>query len=314
MTLRMILTFIALTALSTTQAALPKVIYGDDDRLDVYAATNQLHLDLALSTAAMIPNSSVRVDGDMATISGSTLEERGICASERFSDQITAANCSGFLVAPNLLVTAGHCIRSMMDCSSSKWVFDFNIGEADADRKSIEVPASSVYSCAQIVQQSLDRSTSDDFALIRLDRAVTDRAPLAVRTEGKVETGTELVVIGHPSGLPTKIADGAWVRNNTNPVYFASNLDTYGGNSGSAVFDTYTGVVEGILVRGENDYVYDFAQGCRVSNLCPDDGCRGEDVTRITNITALIEILNGAKIEDVIESDEDELEDSLAFL
>jgi len=298
---RMILALVALTMMSATHAALPKVIYGNDDRLDVYEAVNPLHLELARSTAAMIPNGAVRMNGDVATIGGTTLQGRGMCPTERFADQVTAANCSGFLVGPDLLVTAGHCIRSAQDCSSSKWVFDFNLSTADANPAIITVDASSVYSCARIIQQRLDRTSQDDFALIRLDRAVTDRAPLNVRTSGRVETGTDLVVIGHPTGLPTKIADGAIVRNNSNNTFFSSNLDTYGGNSGSAVFDTETGIVEGILVRGETDYTFDSRRGCRVSYLCPNDGCRGEDVTRITNVTALMEIVKGASIEDVTE-------------
>jgi V8-like Glu-specific endopeptidase len=296
---RMIFAFIALTMMSATQAALPKVIYGNDDRLDIYEAVNPLHLELARSTAAMIPNRAVRTNSDIATISGTTLENRGMCSSERFADQITAANCSGFLVGPDLLVTAGHCVRSSSDCSSSKWVFDFNLSSPDANPSEITVDANSVYSCERIIQQRLDRSSQDDFALLKLDRAVTDRAPLTFRTSGRVETGTDLVVIGHPTGLPTKIADGAIVRSNNNNTYFSSNLDTFGGNSGSAVFDTNTGIVEGILVRGETDYTYDSRRGCRVSYLCPDDGCRGEDVTRITNISALMEIAQGASVEAV---------------
>ena len=51
----------------------------------------------------------------------------------------------------------------------------------------------------------------------------------------RLSLDTPLVVIGHPSGLPTKIADGAWVRNNESEYYFVTNLDTFGGNSGSAV-------------------------------------------------------------------------------
>ncbi len=75
-----------------------------------------------------------------------------------------------------------------------------------------------------------------------------------------------LVVIGRPSGLPTKVADGAQVRS-VNDVFLVANLDTYGGNSGSAVFNAVTGVVEGILVRGDTDYVYNAQLGCRVSNF-----------------------------------------------
>ena len=77
------------------------------------------------------------------------------------------------------------------------------------------------------------------------------------------------------------------VRKNVNPIYFSSNLDTFGGNSGSAVFNADTGEVEGILVRGEADYVNDRRRGCKVPNQCSDGGCRGEEVTRITNIKNL---------------------------
>lgn len=295
MKLRMIVLAMTMLVCSQGQASTRKVIYGEDNRLDIFEAANELHLELARSTAAMIPNGSIDMEDDKGIIRGNSLSDRGICASARYADQITAANCSGFLVGPDLLVTAGHCIRSRNDCSSSKWVFDFALAEASADVGEIEVPAESVYECAAIIQQSLDGRTEDDFALIRLDRAVTDRAPLTVRTEGRVADGTDVVVIGHPTGLPTKIADGAYVRDNRNPVYFVSNLDTFGGNSGSAVFDAQTGLVEGILVRGENDYVYDSAQGCRVPQQCTDTGCRGEDVTRITNITELMEIANGSQ-------------------
>ena len=86
--------------------------------------------------------------------------------------------------------------------------------------------------------------------------------------------------------MPTKIADGANVRN-LQGKFFQANLDTYGGNSGSAVFNVETGEVEGILVRGETDYVFNSALGCQVSNLCAADGCRGEDVTYISNVPGI---------------------------
>ncbi len=287
---RMMLALAAL-ALSFEAQALNKVVYGTDDRLDVFETTNNLHLELATSTAAMIAGNSIDVNGTEATISGSTLQSRGICASAKFAKQATAANCSGFLVGEDLLVTAGHCIRSEYDCKSWKWVFDFAVTDASQSGAEVTVPSTSVYGCKEIISRDLSRTDNNDFALIRLDRKVTDRAPLQVRTEGKIADRAPLVVIGHPTGLPTKIADGANVRNNNNKIYFVANLDTFGGNSGSAVFDAETGLVEGILVRGENDYVYDSAQGCRVPQQCDNDSCRGEDVTRITNIKALMDLI-----------------------
>jgi V8-like Glu-specific endopeptidase len=286
----MLITLIALGFTVASQAD-TKVIYGADNRLDIFETVNPLHLELAASTAAMVSKGSLRTNEGMTSISGSSLSSRGICKSERFADQITAANCSGFLVGDDLLVTAGHCIRSQRDCDGSNWIFDFGVKVAQQnDGSRFDVNTNDVYGCSEIVERDLSRSDSNDYALIRLDRKVLDRTPLTVRTEGRIETGVELVVIGHPTGLPTKIASGAWVRENSNNVYFSSNLDTFGGNSGSAVFDATTGMVEGILVRGETDYVYDFDQGCRVPKQCEDGGCRGEDVTRITNIGALMEV------------------------
>ena len=48
----------------------------------------------------------------------------------------------------------------------------------------MSIPEGSVYSCKGIVNRKLDHMTKDDWALIELDRKVTDRAPLKVRTEG----------------------------------------------------------------------------------------------------------------------------------
>ena len=135
----------ASTLALTAQAVENKVIYGDDNRLDVYETSDALHLTLAKSTAAMIATSKVTIDADEATIEGSSLSSRGICATAKFANQMTAANCSGFLVGEDLLVTAGHCIRTQSDCEGSYWVFDFAVevnGETAA-----KVPANSVYKC-----------------------------------------------------------------------------------------------------------------------------------------------------------------------
>lgn len=261
------------------------VIYGEDNRQDVYAATDSVLVDLAKSTAAMIPSGSLKNSRDnQVQIFGKTLQERGVCAQERFSQQLTAAKCSGFLVAPNILVTAGHCIKTLSDCHSNKWVFDYKVEYAN--QKNVYVGPSSVYNCKKIISRSLDRTTKDDYAVIELDRNVTGRKPLLFRRSGRISKGAQLAVIGHPTGLPTKIADGAEVRSLAGK-FFVANLDTYGGNSGSAVFNMRTFEVEGILVRGELDYSYDSHLGCKVSNRCSDSGCRGEDVTFITHIEAL---------------------------
>lgn len=252
------------------------VIYGKDNRKDVYETTSSLHVELARGAAGQIPNDALRPVADgKVSISGATLTARGICAKEKFANQISAARCSGFLIAPDLVATAGHCIRSQADCNDNSWVFDYAI--TDAAQGKMVVPATSVYKCKSIVKTVLDDSTMNDYAVVRLERSVLDRKPLKFRTEGRPSVGDPLVVIGCPTGLPLKVSDGAKIRE-LRGTHFVANLDTYGGNSGSAVFNSATGVIEGILVRGENDYVRD-PSGCMTSNYCPEDGCRGEDVT-----------------------------------
>ena len=79
------------------------------------------------------------------------------------------------------------------------------------------------------------------------------------------------------------------MRTNTNDLFFTANLDTFGGNSGAPVFDMNTGLVEGIVVRGESDFNYDSDRSCFVLNKCNEGECRGEDVVRITNILPFIQ-------------------------
>jgi hypothetical protein len=78
------------------------------------------------------------------------------------------------------------------------------------------------------------------------------------------------------------------VQDDTNPVYLRANTDSYGGNSGSAVVNANTRLIEGVLVRGANDYVPDERRSCMVSNRCADTGCIDpndlhlEEITRVS--------------------------------
>lgn len=279
--------FAVIAIWGTVAQAMDKVVYGTDGRKEVFESPTQ-YGEFARATAGMIPNEFLVQKGDKFELAGvSTLKrDYSLCDSEKFLTQPTAANCSGFLVAPDTLVTAGHCITNQADCAGSAWVFDYKLDNADKVRTSF--PKSDVYKCKSIVARDLSRTTMNDFAIITLDRAVTGRQPLKVRTTGKVEQSADLLVIGQPSGLPTKITEGGTLRNNNNSVYFVANLDTFAGNSGSVVLDAKTGLVEGILVRGENDYVLDSARRCNIVNVCAEGKCRGEDVTRITNLAKFL--------------------------
>lgn len=281
-------TIVLASFLSTTVVfADDRVIYGVDDRKDLYDPdVDSALLELAASTAVLIKDSQIRRDSptsEFVKLPSETFKaSMGTCDEERFNDQVNAGFCSGFLVGPDLFVTAGHCITSESECKKISMVFDYAMTSADRDLT--KMPSKEVYHCKSIVKRELQPGTQGrDYALVRLDRVVEGRRPLAIRREGKLAENEGIAVIGHPSGLPTKIADGAKVRKNEDSKpYFVANLDTYGGNSGSAVFNIATGEVEGILVRGETDFIYDSDKSCFKSNVCTEAGCNGEDVTKIS--------------------------------
>ncbi len=252
-----------------------KVVYGTDNRVDVDDSPNDDYRNWAQATAAMIPN--YRIGSDGAIYSNTLGVSKDLCSGERFADQINPAICSGFLIGSDILVTAGHCVESLSDCSDYKWVFNFR-------DNTIFFDSDDSYECVEVLGRE-QAGNGADYAVVRLDREVPGITPLKFRVEGKVRDNAPLVVIGHPSGLPAKIADGASVRSNSPSQYFVANLDTFGGNSGSAVLDAETGMVEGILVRGETDYIS--MGSCDIVNTCSDSGCSGEDVTRMTALTGI---------------------------
>ena len=267
-----------------------KVIYGNDDRQDIANATDSRYKDWSKSVAVQISSSEIGSDGSLST---ETIQESmSLCSSERFVQQINPGRCSGFLVGKDLLVTAGHCIQNQSECDSHSWVFGFEDGVTKA-------AAQNTYKCKSIVSRQLDDQTNADFAVVKLDREVENREPLKFRKNGKVSNNAPIVVIGHPSGLPMKVAAGANVRTNTDKWFFVGNLDTFGGNSGSPVFNNDSGIVEGVLVRGENDYNWEEQPDgsyCKVTNRCNNDECRGEDVTRMTMVTGLPDVLDNEEV------------------
>jgi hypothetical protein len=254
-----------------------RVIYGTDGRQDLFAVKSTKVRGVADAVAALVKAGDLQAmpGGGFELRTTSYRDEFDLCADEPFAAQPLGCFCSGFLVAKDVIATAGHCVKSAADLAGLRFVFGFRM--KDKARANTTFGADDVYEGKEILGRQLV-GDGPDWALVRLKRAVVGRVPLAVRTSGKIGNRQAVFVIGHPNGLPTKYAPGAKVRDNTDASFFVANLDTYGGNSGSPVFSGSSFKVEGILVRGENDFVSNGT--CNVSLVCPTTGCRGEDVTR----------------------------------
>lgn len=307
------ISFGLLTFLATSPLVQARVIYGEDHRVELREAT-ELQQRVGASAASMVSVHDIIVDPSkpsLVKLTQRTLREwlesqfdesaekerklfspqvkamarNGItfCEGERFVDQPNPSMCSGFLIAPDLIVTAGHCAALPTFCTEYRWVFGFET-DLDSNLAGRNINVEDIYSCKKVISNYLSLPLGLDYAVVQLDRKVVGRTPLEIENEKRIESNTSVFVIGSPSGLPLKVASGAKVRDNTHPFYFNANLDTFQGNSGSAVFNAETGVVEGIIVRGEEDFVPNHEKKCVQANRCADDKCRGEDVTRLTAI------------------------------
>ena len=202
-----------------------KAIYGQDDRYEVEDVKDQFKT-LAKSTLAQIDKSEL--DKDFNILSTTIGEGLDLCPNEKFYDQFMTASCTGFLVSPRMVITAGHCMQ-IGDCKNKYWVFDFIKDKTQFD-------PDSVYKCSKVIRRVEDDANRMDYALIELDRDVIDRKFLQMRSHGKIQMGESLVIAGHPSGIPLKVASNASVIANDDKDHFYTNLDTFSGNSGSPIF------------------------------------------------------------------------------
>ena len=294
---------LAILALPVLSFAEGKSIYGGDNRLNYYEAAATMQT-MANSVVSLWRSYKLTDSGSNYTLTTRTLREaKGLCPGEKFENEKVGAFCSGSLVGEDLIMTAGHCITDQAACDGTRFVFGFKVDAAGGTGPGT-VAKSEVYSCKSIVTRYLsgEDGTSPqlgaDYALVKLDRKVTGHTPLKINRSGSISVGTKLFVIGHPSGLPVKVAAESKVRSASQTGYFVADLDTFGGNSGSAVFNLRTKKIEGILVRGDEDYIPTPA-GCNTVAVFDQAGGRGEDVTKISALSAHIPRLPGEKNEDL---------------
>lgn len=286
------LIFLILITLSNTICAqlADKATFGSDDRVDIYQSPSKIK---KFSSGVANWQSPLFVE---ETETGLVLdfpplgEEWGLCPGEKFSKQPTALiSCTGFLVAPDLLMTAGHCMVNVGEaknevtpqCSDFKWLFDYKYDRSPRQNILTENDPASLVSCQKVIyaihEESGDRR---DFALIRLSRKLSNRYlfPLDRKV---VKVGDKVMLLGHPSGLPMKFSGAARVlRTRPGAQFYEANLDSFGGNSGSPVFDI-RGKLKGVLVRGPQDFINDPKKNCDRWNRCAFDGknCLADDPT-----------------------------------
>ena len=184
-------------------------------------------------------------------------KDAGMCKGFEYKDQPFLSNCTGSLVAPDLILTAGHCVKIKNFCKRFKWVFDYKYESTAENFAGVNPTRSSeqIYSCKKVVRKvhskipiygALFRS---DVALVKLDKRVVGRQPLELDFEYKPKKDDEIFLISNPRGLPQKYSEGKIEQRVTKAITMAK-LAALGGSSGGPIFSKESGKIIGVLVRG----------------------------------------------------------------
>lgn len=174
--------------------------------------------------------------------------------------ELAVSTCSGFLVAPDLVITAGHCIDTP-DCTDKYAVFDFADQGPPPPGGQVHLTQDQVRQCEEVLVDTFP-GTADlptepkgglDWALLRLEEPVdlSQRTPLALDRFSPIEADDTMLVMGYPNGLSLK-AEVVEHRPGAALVVLAHALT---GSSGSPTFNLETGKASQMLTVAGGGWV-----------------------------------------------------------
>jgi V8-like Glu-specific endopeptidase len=215
--------------------------------------------EIIRATAALIHHDIFSGQSRLFTFS----ETYNMCSKDRnLEQQPLAAFCSATLISDDLILTAGHCFPNADEtCKTTDVVFDFH---SQQDFELSRIDNSKAYKCLKVIASTPRDSSGkgQDYALIQLDRKVTDRKPIRINRMNWRKSMSQrdlenIYIFGHPLGLPMKSIAG-YIDNKDrlekklklqNKTYFPVHALSPWGLSGSGVYNSKLQWI-GILVRG----------------------------------------------------------------
>ncbi|MBX3039366.1 MAG: trypsin-like peptidase domain-containing protein [Bdellovibrionaceae bacterium] len=268
-------------------------IWGTNDVKPVLQGT-AAQKKAAESVAQLVPKTLITTNADgTRNIETQTLAENWyLCPQEPWAKmQSVFVSCTGFLIAPDRMMTAGHCMvnfgRATNErtsfCSDFVWVFGLQENAA-GQVQTKNIPSDRFADCETVIEAVHDSEpTADGKVIFRSDYALTtlktpsSRTPLKLSpVEPRLNKGAPVFMIGHPLGAPLKISKGKVIS--TAETFWSTSLDSFRGNSGSPVFNSAMEVI-GILVRGYPDGLNEnTGLTCNRINRCSEDGSKCDSI------------------------------------
>jgi len=167
--------------------------------------------------------------------------------------------CSGTLIADDLFLSAAHCfeptvsgwktprrtvggVLRLMPAMEIAPLMHVNFNY-QIDPQTSQPRTPDVYPVMALVEYGFDLAGELDYAIVRLGPGPSGELPSkryhvqpADASDATLNQANVLTVIQHPRGQPKRIAAGTEVRAVGSEVQY-SDVDTYGGSSGSGVIE-----------------------------------------------------------------------------
>ena len=252
------------------------------------APTNRLLQELAIAyTLAVAPSPTLEriIEQDDSFDVVPWKERLGLLEGRVCSVEVPGGGGTGFLVAPDLVMTNHHVVAPIVDggaaAGSVKLCFDYKTGP---DGKTVKPPVEVGLADPWLLDSSppspLDEEPGAqgvpeddqlDYALIALERPFGDEPLAGIESEGPPRgwigvpheadppaTGAVALILQHPRGDPLKLAGNVVTTLNGNGTRLRYKVDTDEGSSGSPVFDIHWNLVA-LHHSGDPDFSRDAA-------------------------------------------------------
>lgn len=259
---------------SLTHIPLFNAVYGVDDREFVGINSSKKLNTLGASIAMVVPASEIEIKFKRAIVKANKLKDTVmLCEGEKFREHLSLPNCTAFLIAPDIMASAGHCFKTEEDCKENKFIFE--VKEKYETTQGHEIPLENIFSCKEIIESDID-----GIALIRLEKSTVKKHPLKLNLNKELKHGGDVFMLGHPFGLPLMYSKKVKSKNeNSKNPFFLAPLDSFVGNSGSPVFNAKTYEVEGVLISGKEDLYKSEKENCYKNQVYAEKG--GENIAKI---------------------------------
>lgn len=182
------------------------------------------------------------------------------------------AHCTGWLVSKDTLVTAGHCLY---DVGTQQWYSGLSFTPG---RNASTAPYGSATATRRVIDNAYAASgdTRQDWGIVKLSSPLgTSTGWFALKSQTGGYEGTSATVRGYPGD---KAFGTLWTMTGTvaqsTPNGVCYSMDTFGGQSGSPVFNSSNQAIAihtmGVANHGQNGCASSYNAGTRITQSLND--------------------------------------------